>query len=569
MQSYVIIGCMNEQEIKLQLDKDSKPFSENMISVEDLRVIDAYLLENSGSLSTECVGIYKKFVEMKNEAPESMKNDLFRVIKSYIAENIEQKHYNDALLMNRFLIVKSKLDVKTYYNIAENLFFLGKTDVSKIFIELYKKVETNIPLKLLTIANFYNLYLKDYKTAIKYYEEYIKIEETKSVIFTTLAGLYKKLYGDESLSQQIYYYEKAHYLKPKERLPLHFLAFSYEKLQDKVNADKYYKLLLENNPTEIDYYNYGGFLISCGNLYEGHKYLAHRFNIDDENLKYPSKLDIKKKYDFKTDISDKVILVHYEQGFGDTFMYCRFVPLLKDFCKKVILVVQNEVYELIKNSNLISRWIEIFSDSSDISCVNYDYSVALLDLPYILKTTASTIPYVDGYLKVDVQALEEYKIANIKKSDNLKVGIAYRGSQKANYEGRDITLNYLAGLFSIDNIDFYSFDMENSDSDSRIINLSTTFNDFTQTACALKCMDIVISTDNVILNLAGALGVKTYGLFNKYPNFRWYKLSGSDIGWYKSVIPLQVEENELWTPVISKILNILKEMSVNKTLFLR
>ena len=74
---------------------------------------------------------------------------------------------------------------------------------------------------------------------------------------------------------------------------------------------------------------------------------------------------------------------------------------------------------------------------------------------------------------------------------------------------------------------------------------------------ALKNMDIVISTDNVILNLAGALGVKTYGLFNKYPNFRWFNLKGDNVGWYNSVTPLQVEENNCWADVFSELTEIL------------
>ena len=76
-------------------------------------------------------------------------------------------------------------------------------------------------------------------------------------------------------------------------------------------------------------------------------------------------------------------------------------------------------------------------------------------------------------------------------------------------------------------------------------------------------MDIVISSDNVILNLAGALGVKTYGLFNKNPNFRWFKLTGDNIGWYESVTPLQAEENNYWSDVFSELVEILNKNSKN------
>ena len=60
-----------------------------------------------------------------------------------------------------------------------------------------------------------------------YYEKYIEIDETKPVVYTILANLYSRLYGDESLKEQILYYEKAYSLKPTDRLSLHGLAFNY------------------------------------------------------------------------------------------------------------------------------------------------------------------------------------------------------------------------------------------------------------------------------------------------------------------------------------------------------
>ena len=549
---------MDIENFKSLLNLDSVFCENTIISSEILQRIDCILKNSLNNISDESLGVYKKFVVMKQEAPEGMKKELFKVIKNYQKEKIEQKDFLDALLMNRFLIVKSKLDAQSYYDIADILLNIKEIELSKIFLDYYMKSETNLPLKLLTVANFYNLNLKDYKSAIKYYEQYLNIEETKPVIFTTLGNLYKKAYGDESLKEQIYYFERAYQLKPNDRLTLHSLAFDYEKIGDKKNANKYYSELLNNNPTDIDYYNYGGFLISCGDLYNGHKYLTHRFLIDDINLKYPQNLDIMKKWNFQDDISDKTILVHYEQGFGDTFMYCRFVPLLKNLCKKIIFVVQDEVFDLIKNSHLISNNIEIISSKSNIQNIEYDYSIALMDLPYILKTTTQNIPFSQGYLEIDNKKINEYKEKHIKASNNLRVGIAYQGNKKANYKGRDIEFSKFSKMLDLPGIDFYSFNMEN-ENDTRITNLSQTFTNFTPTACAIKNMDIIVSTDNVILNLSGALGVKTIGLFNKYPNFRWYKLSGENIGYYSSVTPLQVEQEDLWAPIISHTINILKE----------
>ncbi|MGN0030953.1 MAG: hypothetical protein ACI37Q_03260 [Candidatus Gastranaerophilaceae bacterium] len=556
---------MQEDEIKSLLQNDVSAPDKNGITPEILKTLDEIILSGVGEISLEAYSVYKKFLPMKSDAPDGMKNELFLAISNYIKEKTENNELYDALFLSRFLIVKSELQILMFYNIAQLLFRLNELSLSMYFLKLYDKKETNKPLKYLTLANFYNLELKDYKTAITYYEKYTKIDATKSVIYTILASLYSKAYGDIGLKDQIYYFEKAYHLKSNDRTVLHGLAFAYERLGNKSMSDKFYRELLNNNPTDTDYYNYGLFLISCGNFIDGHKYFTYRFNIDDSNLKYP--LDINTRWDMKSDISDKVLLVNYEQGYGDTFMYCRFVPFLTKFAKKIIFRVQDNLVELIRFSGLISDNIEVVSDIDPLEKIKFDVSMALLDAPYVLGINLYEIPYTKGYLTVPQDLAEEYSNKYIKKSSNLKIGIAYHGDKSANYNGRDIDICRFNNLFSIEGADFYSLQFDSDKEIEGVFNLSSTFKNFTDTACAIKNMDLIISTDNVILNLAGAMGIKTFGLYNFYPNFRWYQLSGENVGWYESVKPFQVEENNRWSIVFSKIHNEINDMlkcSLNK-----
>ena len=377
----------------------------------------------------------------------------------------------------------------------------------------------------------------DLKSAIDYYEKFLSIDSTKSVVYNITADLYGKAYGYDGLEKQIQYYQKAYELKPS-RLSVLGLAFCFEQ------AGKYYENLINNNPTETDLYNYALFLIHSGKMYEGHKYMTHRFNIDDINLKYPIK-NTNKRWDLKTDIKDKTLLVHYEQGFGDTIMYCRFVPFLKNFAKKVIFVVQDELFELLKNSYKISQGIDIVSDKTNIENIDYDYDMALLDIPYVLKTEITNIPYADGYLDV-------FEKGNLIPNKKLKIGIANTGSKDANYNIRDIDLSEFKILKEKLDCDLYYLQKEEINPDFEITNLGKTFNNFSDTASAIKNMDLIISTDNVILNLSGALGVKTIGLFNKDTNYRWFKTKGNDVCWYNSTTPLQAETQDDWDFVIKE-----------------
>ena len=546
---------MDREELKEYLYKDTIA-DEHLGSI--LPRLDKLILSNSENISEETFGIYKKFQPMKQNAPIGMKNELFRAVRNFIVEKFSKDEKADTLLLSRFLVVKAELVAGDLSILAECVANFEQFDLALDFLKFYEEKESNLPLKLLTLGNFYNLKLKDYKKAIKYYEHYLKIDETKSVIYTILASLYAKAYGDLSLEDQVRYFEKAYKLKPNDRLVLHGLAFGYEKLKNLKMANKFYEKLIQNNPTETDFYNYGAFLISCGEFESGHKYFTHRFSTGDKNLEYPISYAPEKRWNLKSDISDKVLLIHYEQGFGDTFMYCRFVPMMKNLAKHVIFVVQDSLYDLIKNSKIISDGVMVVSECQSKN-LEYDLHMALLDTPFVLKISAQNLPLCEKYLEVEDDKVKVYADKYLNKSNRIKVGICLHGNKNANYKGRDLELSKMQELFNLKDVEFYLLTEDKETEIQNLIPLGETFETFTDTACAVKNMDVVLSTDNVILNLAGSLGVKTLGLFTKYPNFRWFKLSGNDVGWYKSVRPVQIEDFDCNSALVSNLINYISD----------
>lgn len=546
---------MDREELKEYLYKDTIA-DEHLGSI--LPRLDKLILSNSENISEETFGIYKKFQPMKQNAPIGMKNELFRAVRNFIVEKFSKDEKADTLLLSRFLVVKAELVAGDLSILAECVANFEQFDLALDFLKFYEEKESNLPLKLLTLGNFYNLKLKDYKKAIKYYEHYLKIDETKSVIYTILASLYAKAYGDLSLEDQVRYFEKAYKLKPNDRLVLHGLAFGYEKLKNLKMANKFYEKLIQNNPTETDFYNYGAFLISCGEFESGHNYFTHRFSTGDKNLEYPISYALEKRWNLKSDISDKVLLIHYEQGFGDTFMYCRFVPMMKNLAKQVIFVVQDSLYDLIKNSKIISDGVMVVSECQSEN-LEYDFHMALLDTPFVLKISAQNLPLCEKYLEVEDDKVKVYADKYLNKSNRIKVGICLHGNKNANYKGRDLELSKMQELFNLKDVEFYLLTEDKETEIQNLIPLGETFDSFTDTACAVKNMDVVLSTDNVILNLAGSLGVKTLGLFTKYPNFRWFKLSGNDVGWYKSVRPVQIEDFDCNSALVSNLINYISD----------
>ena len=552
---YGIIILMQREKLKLLFDLDVWPFENNDIDSKVLKALDDVIIESvdENNCSDEILSVYKKFQPMKKDVPESMKNELISTIRNFAKNQKELNRNLESLILYRFLVVKSVMISEDYYNIAFNISHLGRYECAGVYAKLYDKKEENRPLAYLLLGDLYKNNFTDYKMAIKYYVKFVGINSTKPSVYNIIADLYSKAYGDEKIEEQIYYYQKALDLNPENRLSMHGLAFCYEKLGNKEKARYFYQMLLNNNPTETDFYNYGMFLISCGDFINGHNYFRKRFNLNNINLSYPLAAD--KKWDLESDISDKILLVHYEQGFGDTIMYCRFLSQLKKFAKKIIFVVQKELYDLISGSDKIFEGIEIRTEFSD---KDYDYSMALLDAPYVLKTKAEELPLSNAYINVSKDKINEFGDKYINKNNKLKVGFACYGDKSANYNDRNINIEKLNMLFGIENTEFYFLQKEEISSD-KFISLGRYFSNFSDSACAIMCMDIVISTDNVILNLAGALGVKTLGLFNKQTNFRWFRTEGDDVGWYSCVKPIQAQRQNDWSKVLLKVADQIKK----------
>ena len=84
---------------------------------------------------------------------------------------------------------------------------------------------------------------------------------------------------------------------------------------------------------------------------------------------------------------------------------------------------------------------------------------------------------------------------------------------------------------------------------------------FTQTSSWAIEEVILDVDDNVILNLAGAMNKKTYGLFNWYYEYRWYDLTGEDCGWFKSVKPFVNPKMDDWKTSISKVTEEIKQIA--------
>ena len=482
--------------------------------------------------------------------------------KNKVKNLYDKRQWRKALRRYQDLFDSSRMNEDEFIKMISCLAELRQEDIAIEYLQKYDTLAKDKVRANYVVADL--LYFKFHKVeeSIKRYEYYIKHRPNDALAWNTLGHLNSELYKDKNLDKQLEYFLNAYKINPNSKIFTKNVAIIYSKLGDFKNAQIFYEHLLKINPSHNDYFDYGCFLIQNGDFKNGYKYLSHRFQKEDEPALYPPMLSEVKQLKTKSQIKDSIILVQCEQGYGDSIMYSRFVKQLSRMAKKVLFVVQNELVDLFKTSDICD---EIYPLDVDFSKLEFDYHVPIMDLPYILGVTTKTLDYRDKYLTVNEKMITHFKEEYLNKNKKLKVGVAFEGHRKSEDLNRDIPLIELEKLFNDKKLDVYI--LQHSDSkkqieglpeDSKYIHVGKDFSDFQSTAAAIENMDVIITTDNVILNLAGALGKKTFALFNRFTEYRWFDLNSANVGWYNTVKPFQNIEMDNWSTSVSSMLEEFK-----------
>ena len=543
-------------------------YSKDLINSLDIALADYYCKNDNFEKGLK---IYREAMgTIFNEYEKNMVlNKYYNASLKYAQKLMSDKKFIEAIEQYRDLMDYSGFPVTVYKNIGLCMKAIGNADMAITFLKRFEEISPDKEDVYTYLADITYTDIKDNIKAIEYYEKALDKNKNNYSIYNMLGHLYSTCYQDKYKDKQIEYLTRAFELAPQNRIVVKNLAYVYGKFDEIAKADEFYQKLMYLNPTHSDLHAYGAYLVRHKRFAEGFKFLQHRFQKEDlKNVAFPTIFASKKKrWNIKLNIKDKIMLVHFEQGFGDSIMFVRFLDELKKLCKEVVLVVQDGLIDLFKDSKL---GVDIYSES-EIPNISYDYWIPMMDLPIVCNTQADTIPKTSGYLKVSKTKINAYKKKYINDNDKIKIGIAFEGTLASKETDRDIPLSYLYPLMKIPNVEVYSFQvddlnrqMDRVPSDANLIRLGRTFKNWEDTACAMNCMDLMVTTDNGVMNLAGALGIKTFGLFNRIVEWRWFKTEGDDIGWYKSIKPFQAPTAGAWDIPVKQVLDKIEEIRCKK-----
>jgi Flp pilus assembly protein TadD len=232
-------------------------------------------------------------------------------------------------------------------------------------------------------------------------------------------------------------------------------------------------------------------------------------------------------------IEGRTILLHAEQGFGDSIMMLRYVPLVAARGAWVLLEVPPPLLGLLQASGLPAELI-----ATGDPLPGFDLHCPLLSLPRAFGTRPGTVP-ASPSLRPPASAMARW--AELLPADGgpPRVGLVWAGRPThANDANRSIGLAALAPLLAMPGLRFHALQVGPRAADiaalglgPQIEDLSPALHDFGETAAALLRLDLLISVDTAVLHLAGALGRNFRGLLPFAPDWRWL-LGRDDTPWY-------------------------------------
>jgi tetratricopeptide (TPR) repeat protein len=258
----------------------------------------------------------------------------------------------------------------------------------------------------------------------------------------------------------------------------------------------------------------------------------------------------------KEDIAGKSILIHHEQGLGDTIQFSRFIKLLERRGATVLFAPQKQLQKLL--SGIGDRCIIVGVDDTSL---DFAFHSPLLSLPLALDTTLNTIPNSVPYLKAEPERIKHW--ASRLGGAGFKIGICWQGSKTKADKGRSFSAHEFHALSQIRGVRLISLhkgagetQLECLPSGMVVETLGADFDSgeqaFLDTAAIMNCCDLVITSDTAIAHLGGALAIPTWVVLKYIPEWRWF-LNRDDSPWYPTMRLFRQKQHNDWRSAFEEI----------------
>lgn len=255
-------------------------------------------------------------------------------------------------------------------------------------------------------------------------------------------------------------------------------------------------------------------------------------------------------------LNGRTILLHAEQGLGDTLQFIRYAPLVKERGCRVIFACPKALPQLLATCPGIDQLVPY-----DDPLPHFDVYAHLLSLPSLLGTTLATIPADVPYLFADPARIQHWQ-RELSPCRAYRIGIAWQGNPQHRSDWqRSFPLAQMAAIAQVEGVQLFSLQKIHgteqlatapfavTDLASR---LDESFGPFMDLAAVMRNLDLVICPDTAIVHLAGALGVPAWLALPFQAEWRWLR-NRTDSPWYPTVRLFRQEQTGDWAGVFARM----------------
>jgi tetratricopeptide (TPR) repeat protein len=507
-------------------------------------------LHHKGDLDTAIV-CFRRAVELRSNYAEA-ENNLGLALRSQGQSNAAIECFRRALAIHPGFAT-------AFNHLGSAMEDAGRVDEA---IAAYRRAIELQPTFAEAYANLGNA-LKErgvFEDAMDCYQRAIQLKPDVAEFHSNFGNIFKE---QRKFDDAIAAYRRALELEPDLRVALGNLGVAYQDKGSFEQAIACYQRTLELNPDHADArVNQSTLLLLLGDLERGWSEYEWRWKRKELNdRQFPQR-----RWD-GSPLGSRTILLHAEQGFGDTFQFIRYAALVKQQnpTATVIVECQRQLVQLLARCPGIDYLI-----ASGDKLPPFDVHSPLLSLPRIFQTALNTIPANVPYLFAN-DALVEYWHNCLNRYEGLRIGVNWHGREgRKTAWHRDLPFGEIASLAEIPRVRLISLQKGAGQRELAVSpgrwpiadfgdDLDTSHGAFMDTAAIMMNLDLVITSDTSIAHLAGALGVPVWVALPFVPDWRWL-LDRSDSPWYPTMRLFRQKHADDWQEVFDNITAALKEL---------
>ncbi len=254
-------------------------------------------------------------------------------------------------------------------------------------------------------------------------------------------------------------------------------------------------------------------------------------------------------------LNGRTILVHLEQGFGDTLQFLRYIPMVAQRGGRVIMLGVPELQRLMET---VPGTEFVVPRKNPVP--PFELHCPLMSLPFVFGTTLDSIPATVPYLVTPESVKTAWARKLTPRDGRKRVGLVWAGREthKNDFE-RSMPLAILEPLAKAGNAEFFSLQKGTPTGQIRtaafgrwLVDHTADLHDFADTAGLIESLDLVITVDTAVAHLAGGLGKPVWLLLPRFAEWRWLT-DREDSPWYPTMRIFRQPEPRNWAVVVQRI----------------